>query len=171
MGQGSNQAGAMGRRKFIKVAATTAATGSLAGLARAQEKAPQEKAPQSRPSEAQVARPQSRPTFPPLGNGEPPAMQFQAYHGGTGALMEKIVREHGASAFDRVAIDVEPWTGDIPKSEEDVVFQPVHRLAALIKGRHISPSELTRIYLERMKKLDPVLLCAVSILEGPAREA
>jgi Asp-tRNA(Asn)/Glu-tRNA(Gln) amidotransferase A subunit family amidase len=162
----SRQAGAMGRRKFIKAAAATAATSSLARLAQAQNKPPQ-----TRPGQSQAPRPQSRPALPPLGNAEPPAMQFQAYHGGTGALLQKIVRENGASAFDRVAIDVEPWTGDIPKSEEDVVFQPVHRLAALVKARHISPSELTRIYLDRLKRLDPVMLCAVSILEGPAREA
>lgn len=156
----------MGRRKFMKVAATTAATGSLAQLVSAQQKEPP-----TRPTDAQVPRPQSRPALPPLGNSEPPAMVFQAYHAGTGALMEKLAREHGASGFDRAALDVEPWTGDIPKSEEDIVFQPVYRLAALIKARHISSSELTRVYLDRLKRLDPVLLCAVTILEGPATEA
>jgi Asp-tRNA(Asn)/Glu-tRNA(Gln) amidotransferase A subunit family amidase len=51
-----------------------------------------------------------------------------------------------------------------------VAFLPVHRLAALLRGRHISPTELTEIYLERMKRYDPVLLCAVTILEGRGRE-
>ena len=37
----------------------------------------------------------------PLGNAEPPAEQFMPYPGGTGALMEKLVTEHGAHAFLR----------------------------------------------------------------------
>jgi Asp-tRNA(Asn)/Glu-tRNA(Gln) amidotransferase A subunit family amidase len=166
MGKGTKQKSvAMGRRKFIQVAATTAAaTGSLAQLVGAQQKEPS-----SRPSEG--TRPASRPALPSLGNAEPPAMQFQAYYGGTGALMEKLVRQHGPAAFDRALIEPEPWTGDVPKAEEDVAFLPVYRLAGLIKARHISPSELTGIYLERLKRLDPVLLCAVTILEGPAKEA
>ena len=58
----------------------------------------------------------------------------------------------------------------VPTSEEDLAFLPVHRLAALIRAREITPSELTEIYLGRLKRLDPVLLCAVTILEGRARE-
>jgi len=98
-------------------------------------------------------------------------MQFQAYFGGTGALMEKLVRQHGPAAFERTPIEPEPWAVEVPKVEEDIAFLPVYRLAGLIKARHISPSELTAIYLERLKRLDPVLLCAVTILEGPAKEA
>ena len=43
----------------------------------------------------------SQPPQPPqvapvaLGNGEAPAMQFMPYPGGTGALMERVVREKG----------------------------------------------------------------------------
>ena len=34
-------------------------------------------------------------------NAEPPASQFQPYPGGTGALLERLVRERGAAAFSR----------------------------------------------------------------------
>jgi len=34
----------------------------------------------------------------PLGNGEPPATVFQAWPGGTGALMEKLAKEGGSAA-------------------------------------------------------------------------
>src|SRR5678815_3240001 len=44
--------------------------------------------------------PQAAPP-PPLGNGEPVSWTFQPYPGGTGALMEKLVREHGVAAFQR----------------------------------------------------------------------
>jgi Asp-tRNA(Asn)/Glu-tRNA(Gln) amidotransferase A subunit family amidase len=106
----------------------------------------------------------------PLGNGEHPALVFQAYPGGTGALMERLWREHGAALFERSTLDVEVWTGPVPTDEEDIAFLPVHRLAALIRARHITSVELTEIYLQRMRRYDPVLMCTVTFLEGRARE-
>ena len=107
----------------------------------------------------------------PLGNGEPPAMVFQPYPGGTGAYLEKIARERGREAFERSRFTVEGWRGPVPTLEEEIAYLPVHRLAALLQSRRISAVQLTDIYLNRMKRLDPQLLCAVSILEGQAREA
>lgn len=106
----------------------------------------------------------------PLGNGEPPALQFQPYPGGTGAYLEKLARERGRAAFERATIVVEPWSGAVPSSAEDIAFLPVHRLAALLKARRISSLDLTEIYLERLKRYDPTLLCAVTIMEAQARE-
>jgi Asp-tRNA(Asn)/Glu-tRNA(Gln) amidotransferase A subunit family amidase len=84
--------------------------------------------------------------------------------------MEKTIRERGAAAFERHPIEIEPWLGLPPASEEELVFLPAHRLGALLKGRHISSLELTNIYLERMKRYNGVLLAAVTILDGRARE-
>jgi len=98
-------------------------------------------------------------------------MVFQPYPGGTGAYLEKIARERGRDAFERTRFTVEGWRGPVPTSEEEIAFLPAHRLAALLQSRRISAVQLTDIYLNRMKRLDPTLLCAVSILEGPAREA
>ncbi len=105
----------------------------------------------------------------PLGNGEPPALQFQPYPGGTGALMEKIVRERGAGAFNRGTYEPEPWTGAMPASDEDIAFLPAHRLSAMLKARRITSVRLTDIYLTRLKRLNPTLLCAVTIMEDRAR--
>jgi Asp-tRNA(Asn)/Glu-tRNA(Gln) amidotransferase A subunit family amidase len=105
-----------------------------------------------------------------LGNGEPPALQFQAYPGGTGALLEKLWREHGGIPFEPTPIDLEPWVGPVPSSEEELAFLPAHRLGALIRARHVSSVDITEIYLERLRRYDPVLLCAVTILEGRGRE-
>lgn len=107
----------------------------------------------------------------PLGNGEPPALQFQPYAGGTGALMEKLVRERGASAFQRGTYEPEPWTGAVPTSDEAIAFLPAHRLSAMLKARHITSARLTDIYLTRIKRLNPTLLCAVTIMEDQARTA
>ncbi len=104
-----------------------------------------------------------------LGNGEAPALQFQPYPGGTGALMEKLARARGRAAFDRSVFTVEPFTGAVPSNADDIAFLPAHRLSALIKERKITSVALTDIYLARLKKLNPTLLCAVTIMEASAR--
>ena len=111
------------------------------------------------------------PAVPPLalGNSEAPALQFQAYPGGTGALMEKLARERGRAAFDRAVFTVEKYRGAVPTSDEDIAFLPAHRLSALLKERKITSTRLTAIYLERLKRLNPTLLCAVTIMEESAR--
>ena len=155
--------GGVNRRHFLKLAAgAAAATGFVPGSLGAGTLLPQERRPGGAGQEG--------PPPVPLGNGEPPAFAFQAYPGGTGSLLERMWREDGGSPFERSPFEIEPWSGPVPGTEEELAFLPVHRLAALIRGRHISPIELTEIYLERLKRYDPVLLCAVTILEGRARE-
>lgn len=155
------RAGRLERRDFLKAAAAAAATGAVTPSALLA----------GRPDVvATVLRQQQEAPPIPLGNGEPPALQFQAYPGGTGALMEKLWREHGPRMFERTPIEIEPWSGPVPTSEADVAFLPVHRLAALIRAGHITSVDLTEIYLERMRRYDPILMCAVTILEGRARE-
>lgn len=148
----------MDRRGFLKTAAAATAAGALV---------PPSVAGAGGPRTAPLQ--QEGPPPVPLGNGEPPALQFQAYPGGTGALYERWHLE-GVDPFARHPIAIEPWSGAIPTREEDLAFLPVHRLAALIRERHVSPTDLTEIYLERIRRYDPILLCAVTILEGRARE-
>ncbi len=152
-----------GRREFFKWAAGAAAA---LGWGRALVDA------QGRAGGAAAGTPQTPPPPPvPLGNGEHPAFAFQAYPGGTGAYLEKVARARGRAAFDRVPFVVQPWTGPVPGREEDVAFLPLHRLSALIRARRLTSVDLTNIYLERLKRYDPLLLCAVTIMEGQAREA
>ncbi len=151
------------RRHFLKLAAgAAAASGFVPGPLGTGPLLGQERRPGGVGQEA--------PPPVPLGNGEPPAFAFQAYPGGTGSLLEKLWREGGGLPFERVPFEIEAWSGPVPGAEEDVAFLPVHRLAALLRDRHISPTELTEIYLERLKRYDPILLCAVTILEGRGRE-
>jgi len=105
----------------------------------------------------------------PLGNGEAPALQFQPYPGGTGAIMEKLAKARGRAAFDRGTFAVEPWQGAVPTNPDDIAFLPAHRLSALIKARKITSLQLTDLYLARLKRLNPTLLCAVTIMEDSAR--
>ncbi len=57
----------------------------------------------------------------------------------------------------------------MPTSDEELAFLPVTHLARLIETRQITSSELTRLYLERLRRYDPMLRCAVSITEDLAR--
>jgi Asp-tRNA(Asn)/Glu-tRNA(Gln) amidotransferase A subunit family amidase len=145
----------MDRREFVFLSLMTAAASTFGFGARALAQGTPAQAPQA-------------PSPPPLGNGEAMSWTFQPYPGGTGALMEKLVREHGAAAFQRATFTVPKWTGAVPNDPETIAFLPAHRLAALIRDRKLTSTQLTRIYLDRIKRLDPQLLCAVTIMEEQA---
>jgi hypothetical protein len=148
------------RRRFLFSALVSAAASTF-GLA-----------PPLRAQAGAAAPPQTPPPPPlPLGNGEAPALQFQPYPGGTGALLEKLARERGRAAFERTPFAVDKWTGAVPASADDLAFLPAHRLSALIKARKVTSTQLTDLYLTRLKRLNPTLLCAVTIMEEPARAA
>ena len=155
---------AVERRSFLKAAASVAAVG-VAGAP-----PPLLAVPATTPGAYPQQQPQEAPPPVPLGNAEPPAMHFQAYPGGTGALLEKLWHETDGNPFQRTEVPIERWTGPVPTDEADLAFLPVHRQAALIRERKITSEELTEVYLDRLKRLDPTLLCAVTILEGRARE-
>jgi hypothetical protein len=112
-------------------------------------------------------QPQAPPV--PLGNGEAPALQFQPYPGGTGALMEKLAKERGHAAFERAVFTPEKWSGAVPTNPDDIAFLPAHRLSALIKAKKITSLQLTDIYLARLERLNPILLCAVTVMKDSAR--
>lgn len=147
----------MDRRHFVFLSLVAAAASTIGvDVAHAQ--------PVGRASVPQVATP-----LTPLGNGEPPAIVFQAYPGGTGAFMEKLVKERGAAAFKRTPFAVEAWTGSVPTTDAEIAFLPAHRLSALIRQRKLTSGRLTEIYLERIKRLNPTLRCAVTIMDEQAR--
>jgi len=52
-----------------------------------------------------------------------------------------------------------------PKSEEDLAFLPVTHLSRLIQTRQVTSTQLTKLYLERLKKYDPMLHCVVTFTE------
>ncbi len=118
---------------------------------------------------AAVNRDAAQQAIAALGNGEAPALQFMPYAGGTGALMEKLARERGRAAFDRAVFTVPKFTGAVPTNPDDIAFLPAHRLSAMLRERKITSVALTDIYLTRIKRLNPTLLCAVTIMEESAR--
>ncbi len=125
-----------------------------------------------------AARGQGTPPVP-LDNMEAVSWTFQPYPGGTGALLEKTYREKGVSAFNRQpfawsattpgAFHLAPWgAGPLPATDEEIAFLPAHRLAAAIKAGKLTSTRITTIYLDRLERLNPTLLCAVTILRERA---
>lgn len=91
----------------------------------------------------------------PIDHTYPPAVLFQtlAGSGATGAVAER------SGSFSDSAILPKP------DSAEAICYLPVSELSSLIRSRQISSIELTKHYLERLKKYDPMLRCVVNFTE------
>jgi aspartyl-tRNA(Asn)/glutamyl-tRNA(Gln) amidotransferase subunit A len=59
----------------------------------------------------------------------------------------------------------------VTSSPDDLAFESVTRLAALVRARQISPVELVRIYLGRIERFDPRLRAYITVLPDAALEA
>lgn len=154
------------RRAFLFMSLTAAAATTFATPTLAAQATTRAMVPGITPRTAPRPQPAVEPF--PLGNAEPPVEQFMPYPGGTGALMERLVRERGAAAFERSPFQVAAWSGPVPASDEDIAFLPAHRLAALIQARAITSVRLTNIYLDRLERLNPTLRFAVTIMRDQA---
>src|ERR1017187_7779224 len=58
----------------------------------------------------------------------------------------------------------------LPANRDDLAFYSVEQLAALIKSHQITSEQLTRFYLERLKKYGPQLKCVITLTEDRALE-
>ena len=57
----------------------------------------------------------------------------------------------------------------MPATDEELAFLPVTHLARLVETRQIKPTELTELYLARLKQYDPKLHCVITLTEELAR--
>lgn len=60
--------------------------------------------------------------------------------------------------------------GTRPENLESLAFEPVSLLAERIRTRQISSEELTRMFINRIKRLDPQLSAVITLLETEALE-
>ena len=91
----------------------------------------------------------------PVSYDTPPAVYFSAAPGepsGT-APIDRHVKSIGTSKIVR------------PENDQELAFLPVTDLAALLKARKISSLQLTQLYLDRLKRYDPLLHCVVTLTE------
>jgi Asp-tRNA(Asn)/Glu-tRNA(Gln) amidotransferase A subunit family amidase len=59
----------------------------------------------------------------------------------------------------------------LPEDDVDIAFAPLTTLSAWVQTRALTSERLTRIYLERLKRYAPLLLCAPVIMERQALAA
>jgi Asp-tRNA(Asn)/Glu-tRNA(Gln) amidotransferase A subunit family amidase len=52
-----------------------------------------------------------------------------------------------------------------PAGDDDLAFLPMSELAALVRTRQVTSTELTKLYLSRLRRYDPVLCCVVNYTE------
>jgi Asp-tRNA(Asn)/Glu-tRNA(Gln) amidotransferase A subunit family amidase len=52
-----------------------------------------------------------------------------------------------------------------PRSDQELAFLPLTHLSKLVEMRQITPTDLTKLYLARLKKYDPRLHCVVTLTE------
>ena len=55
-----------------------------------------------------------------------------------------------------------------PESDEDLAFASIRTLGSLLRDRKISSVELTKLYLDRLRRYDPLLKCVVTIMDDLA---
>ncbi len=92
-----------------------------------------------------------------LGNGTQPALVFNPVPAGMPLPTERRPMRR------------EEVTVSMPASDDALAFLPVTHLAKLVETRQVKPSELTELYLARLKRHDPTLHCVVSYTEDLAR--
>ncbi|MEW5798918.1 MAG: amidase [Bacteroidota bacterium] len=56
----------------------------------------------------------------------------------------------------------------LPKNLDDLAFYSVAQLGSLIKSKKITSTQLTKLYLERLKKYGPILHCVITLTDSLA---
>ena len=95
-----------------------------------------------------------------VGYDVPPAVQFNAAPGTREATQPKRTLRSGHE-------DVQV---ERPSSDAELAFLSLTELANLIRTRKVSSIELTKLYLERLRRYDKALLCVANYTEDLALE-
>ncbi|HEX7138761.1 MAG TPA: amidase [Vicinamibacterales bacterium] len=91
-----------------------------------------------------------------------PAITFRPYLPGK--------QPSGRSTRGAKLVVVKPAHGQVGASLEDLAFEPVTSLAALVESRKISSVDLTKMYLGRLTRFGEQLHCVVTLTEDLALE-
>lgn len=98
-----------------------------------------------------------------LPNDVPPAVQFSPLLPG----MNPVERAGGERARGRMERS-RAVLRERPGSLDELAFLPVTELSELLRRRKVRSTELTRLYLERIRRYDPKLLAVVTLTEERA---
>jgi len=89
-----------------------------------------------------------------IGNGVSPAFRFDPVPAGF---------EPGADESGMKLGPSRPVTR--PEDPEELAFMSIRQLASLVRSREVTSTELTSMYLERLKRLGPGLECVITLTE------
>jgi len=100
----------------------------------------------------------------PLDNAVFPAIEFNP--------LIPLVAETALNSKEKsIAITLPETPGlTVPENLEELAFAPVTVLAQLVRARKITSVELTKMYISRLKRYDPLLKCVVTLTEDLALE-
>lgn len=96
----------------------------------------------------------------PLDNADLPGLIFKPFASPHSA---PDPRSHQKAAFT-------PTESFEPQSDEEISFATIRQLGDLLRRRKISSVELTKLYLDRLHKYDPLLQCVVTFMDELAME-
>lgn len=94
----------------------------------------------------------------PLDNSIPPAIVFNPLPAG------KQPPRAARKAMIRGPVKVRSVSSNL----EELAFLPVTELSELVRRRRVTSSQLTQMYLARLKRYDPVLKCVITLAEDRA---
>jgi Asp-tRNA(Asn)/Glu-tRNA(Gln) amidotransferase A subunit family amidase len=108
-----------------------------------------------------------------LDNSVPPAIRFDPVLPGMSFEAEQKMGTVLFSAASGKEISAEktgpsPFSVERPADLEDLAFAPVTELSRFIRSRKVTSTELTRMYLARLKKYGPRLECVITLTEDLA---
>jgi len=95
-----------------------------------------------------------------LGNEEGPAEVFDP----------RLPGFQPPSAMNLAGRYMQARPGDLPDNEADICYAPVSHLAHWIRTRQITSERLTRLYLDRLRRLNERLECVVTFMDERALE-
>ncbi len=99
-----------------------------------------------------------------LANSVPPALRFDPVLAGAKPAGNTGDARLSAAAAPKSEADA------VPSSLEELAFWPVTRIAPLVREGKVRSVDLTRMYLGRLKRFDPVLHAVVTLTEDRALE-
>jgi Asp-tRNA(Asn)/Glu-tRNA(Gln) amidotransferase A subunit family amidase len=94
-----------------------------------------------------------------LDNAVPPAFVFDPVPPGVIPTLPKKHKMVRSRAVMRA----------VPRDLEELAFRPVTELAELLRHRKVTSTQLTEMYLARLKKYDPMLKAVITLTEERAR--
>jgi Asp-tRNA(Asn)/Glu-tRNA(Gln) amidotransferase A subunit family amidase len=105
-----------------------------------------------------------------------PAITFRPYHSQARTSGQASSRPSGPAAASasrspnnaRLAV-AKPARVQVSANLDDLAFEPVTALASLIESRRITSTDLTNMYLDRLKRYGERLHCVVTLTEDLAR--